>query len=94
VLVGERLLLRVADDGPGPPSAADATHGVGLSNTKARLESLYGDGHRFALRRADGGGCVVRIELPFHTHPATDLALPDPDETTPEASLSPAPVSP
>jgi hypothetical protein len=85
--VGERLLLRVVDDGPGPPGNADTDGGVGLSNTTARLERLYGDDHRFTLRRADGGGCVVRVELPFHTDSDPDLALPDPSETVPEAPL-------
>ena len=83
--VGERLLLRVVDDGPGPPAAP--TGGVGLDNTRARLKSLYGDNHRFTLQRADGGGCAVRVELPFRTTPDTELSLPAPDETVPEASL-------
>jgi LytS/YehU family sensor histidine kinase len=83
--VSDRLLLRVVDDGPGPPGDTDPENGVGLSNTKARLESLYGDAHRFTLRRADGGGCVVRVELPFHTE--ADISLPSPDETVPEAPL-------
>lgn len=76
--VGERLLVRVMDDGPGPARSASnraRTRGaVGLPNTKARLDSLYGDAHRFTLRRADGGGCIVRIELPFHTKAAADTA--------------------
>jgi signal transduction histidine kinase len=91
--VGERLLLRVADDGPGPPSDAELGGGVGLSNTKARLESLYGEAHRFTLQRADGGGCVVRVELPFHTDSDTAFSLPEPGETVPEASLPSSAVS-
>jgi sensor histidine kinase YesM len=91
--VSDRLLLRVVDDGPGPPSDPDPEEGVGLSNTKARLESLYGDAHRFSLNRADGGGCVVRVELPFHTDSGPDVSLPDPDETVPEAPLPSSPVS-
>jgi signal transduction histidine kinase len=91
--VGDRLLLRVADDGPGPPSDADTESGVGLSNTKARLQSLYGEEHRFTLQRADGGGCVVRVVLPFHTDTDTEISLPAPDETVPEAALPSSPVS-
>ena len=91
--VSDRLLLRVVDDGPGPPSDTDSESGVGLANTKARLKSLYGDAHRFTLKRADGGGCAVRVDLPFHTDSRTDLTLPDPDETVPEAPLPSSPVS-
>jgi hypothetical protein len=91
--VGDQLLLRVVDDGPGLPSDADTDGGVGLSNTKARLDSLYGEAHRFSLRRADGGGCVVRVVLPFHTDTDTEISLPAPDETVPEAALPSSPVS-
>ena len=44
---GDRLVLEVTDTGPGfvsrdPP---DAHNGVGLRNTRARLQHLYGDAH-------------------------------------------------
>jgi signal transduction histidine kinase len=91
--VDDRLLLRVGDDGPGPPAETNTESGVGLSNTKARLQSLYGERHRFSLQRADGGGCVVRVELPFHTDPSTELTLPEPSDTVPEAPLPSSPVS-
>lgn len=65
----DRLHLRVADDGPGPPDddALAQSSGVGLANVQSRLDALYGDDHRFRLDRADGGGCVVSIALPFRT---------------------------
>ncbi len=91
--VGDRLLLRVADDGPGLSNDTDTGSGVGLSNTKARLNSLYGEDHRFILQRADGGGCVVRVELPFHTDSDADFSLPKPEDTVPEAPLPSSPVS-
>ena len=84
---GERLLLRVTDDGPGPPPDADTRGGVGLANTRARLEALYGDDHRLSLGRVDGGGCEVRIELPFRSGPGAGRSLPAPDGTVPEAAL-------
>jgi hypothetical protein len=61
--------------------------GVGLANTRARLEALYGDDHRLSLGRVDGGGCEVRIELPFRSGAGAGRSLPAPDETVPEAAL-------
>ena len=60
---GGRLLLEVVDDGGG--AASMPGHGVGLANTRARLQCLYGDDHRFELAPAAGGGTRVRIELPL-----------------------------
>jgi two-component system LytT family sensor kinase len=56
------LHMSVRDDGPGiAPGARD---GVGLSNTRARLEQLYGARHSFAIGNAEGGGAVVSLVLP------------------------------
>ena len=41
--LGQQLRLRVVDDGQGPPDADEAREGVGLVNTRARLDALYGD---------------------------------------------------
>jgi signal transduction histidine kinase len=48
-LIGSRLLLHVADDGPGlsDPATFTAGRGVGLRNTRERLAVLYGDRSRF-----------------------------------------------
>jgi len=63
---GTMLELVVADDGPGARSgtALIEGRGVGLRNTRERLQVLYGDTHRFAAINAHPG---VRIEiaLPF-----------------------------
>ncbi|HHP7239943.1 sensor histidine kinase [Longibacter sp.] len=78
--VGERLLLRVADNGPGPPNETDREGtGIGLSNTKARLGALYGDDYDLHLQRADGGGCVVRIEMPFRRAADASPIVPESD---------------
>ncbi len=59
------LRLEVSDTGaPGGPGRAEG--GIGLSNTRARLERLYGAAQRFELRR-DARGAVATIELPYHT---------------------------
>src|SRR5688500_8906268 len=62
---GERLTLSVRDNGPGLDGDGRAG-GVGLSNTRARLQALYGDGASLALEPADGGGLVARVVIPYH----------------------------
>lgn len=64
--------LKVRDDGSGlKDSGAKFTNGIGLSNTRARLERLYGNAYSFALEDAEGGGLQVTISIPFHTAPRT-----------------------
>src|SRR5215813_7057016 len=67
-----QLRLQVSDDGPGLPAGWrwDAHAGVGLTNTKHRLEQLYPAAHQLTLSNADGGGVTVEIILPFHTNGA------------------------
>jgi hypothetical protein len=62
---GDRLLLTVRDNGPGPSTTAGS--GVGLANTRARLAQLYGDGAEVSLTAAAGGGGLAEIDLPFRT---------------------------
>lgn len=61
---GTRLVLSVRDNGPGID--ANAEGGVGLANTRARLEQLYGADGALALRNAEGGGTLAEIVLPYH----------------------------
>lgn len=70
--VDGRLQLQVQDNGPGLKSTGERSakstgNGVGLANTRARLEQFYGKDHHFELRNADGGGLVVTLEIPFQT---------------------------
>ena len=62
------LRIRVRDNGPGLAAITRTDdglkEGVGLSNTRARLEQLYGDAHRFDLENAPGGGLLVTMEIP------------------------------
>jgi two-component system, LytTR family, sensor kinase len=64
----EHLRLTVKDDGPGLPPDwnADEGFGVGLSNTRERLERLYGRQQRFEITNLDGGqGVQVALTLPL-----------------------------
>ena len=69
---GGTLTLVVSDDGVGEHPTVPRREGVGLTNTRARLASLYGEGHRIVTggREGEKGGFEVRIEIPFHTEPA------------------------
>ncbi|HEV2719450.1 MAG TPA: histidine kinase [Thermoanaerobaculia bacterium] len=62
---GNRLIVSVRDHGPGVGSAPA---GVGLGNTRARLEELYRGAASFALREAEGGGAIAEIVMPYRTH--------------------------
>ena len=53
--------MRVDSSGTGTPST-----GVGMANTRARLEALYGDDATLTLAPGpDGAGAEARLTLPF-----------------------------
>lgn len=64
---GEQLWLCVRDNGPGLSGDGRWQEGLGLRNTRARLEGLYGDAYRLELRQPPEGGVEVCIRLPYHT---------------------------
>jgi two-component system, LytTR family, sensor kinase len=72
---GDSLRLEVRDNGRGLPEGAEAGRskqgcgGVGLANTRARLQQLYGGAFRFELQNAPEGGVVVTLEIPLHGSP-------------------------
>jgi sensor histidine kinase YesM len=61
--------LEVHDNGAGMTQILSESQmkGIGLSNTRARLEQLYGASHRFELHNREGGGLIVTIEIPFRS---------------------------
>jgi sensor histidine kinase YesM len=61
------LEIKVADDGQGLKHEwrPEESTGIGLSNTKARLEQLYGAEHRFYIRNREGGGVEALLAFPF-----------------------------
>jgi signal transduction histidine kinase len=82
---GPALRLEVRDNGRGLPEGAAASArgakggGVGLANTRARLQQLYGAGHRFELSNSPAGGAVVVMEIPLQGSPAESPARPGPE---------------
>jgi sensor histidine kinase YesM len=77
-LAGNILELRVLDTGPGFSWEPSTRTGVGLVNTRARLEQLYGNDHTLELSNRPGGGAVVTVRMPLRlfNEDALDL-LPD-----------------
>ncbi len=65
--INGQLQLGVSDNGPGLQNDASEKirEGVGLQNTKARLEQLYGEKFSFELLEAAGGGLDIRIKIPY-----------------------------
>ena len=66
--IGNRLDIRVLDDGVGLPAGwtLENSGGVGLSVTRQRLAGLYPNGETsFAVSRRASGGTEVEISLPL-----------------------------
>ena len=67
------LRLEVRDTGPGFASAGSHRgEGIGLVNTRARLQQLYGSAQQIDCFDASGGGACVAIWIPFR--PASQAA--------------------
>lgn len=63
----DQLVLSVTDDGPGLPEGFDAatSKGVGLGNTRSKLNRLFPDAEAsLDVRNRDGGGVVATVTLP------------------------------
>lgn len=76
---GDTLRVDVSDNGAGTTTGQVIRPGVGLANTRARLEHLYGPAQHFRLIRRPAGGLRVSVSLPFRAAGA------------PPASATPAP---
>jgi two-component system LytT family sensor kinase len=66
---GESLRVRVRDNGPGLPPGWTIYQnmGIGLGNTRARLEQLYGKGaYSLAVTSGPGAGTCADVTIPYH----------------------------
>jgi two-component system, LytTR family, sensor kinase len=60
------IQLQVLDNGPGlEQENGEIREGVGLSNTRLRLQQIYGNAYRFDLVNAPEGGVLATVELPY-----------------------------
>ncbi|MEY2409696.1 MAG: two-component system, LytTR family, sensor kinase [Verrucomicrobiota bacterium] len=86
---GERLQLEVEDNGAGLRPGEPLVEGVGIANTRARLQQLYGTRHEFLLIQAPGGGLLVRILIPWKemNAPVSSRLEPASQKVIPSAGL-------
>ncbi len=63
----DRLSITVADNGGGLPNnwQLKTSSGIGLANTIARLQQLYGENYGFDIRNRDQGGVEVEVIMPL-----------------------------
>jgi signal transduction histidine kinase len=74
---GDSLYLAVTDDGRGNVVATrKERHGMGLSNTRLRLEQLYGTRQSMILEKLADHGTRISIELPWRQASAPATATP------------------
>jgi two-component sensor histidine kinase len=66
---GSSLLLAVLDDGIGarPDVIERRNWRVGLNNTEARLEQLYGAAQKLLIEPRPSGGTAVKLEIPYRS---------------------------
>ena len=74
------LILTILDSGVGLNDRA-ATNtgsrpGIGLANTRARLQNLYPGRHEFKIKNPAGGGCLAELTIPCHSEPVIPQPFP------------------
>lgn len=71
------LILQVEDNGPGIKNlSSEITKGIGIKNTRERLEQLYGE-KRFEFKNKSEGGLSVSLRIPIEIISLSDSIIPD-----------------
>jgi len=63
--VGNTLWLQVRDSGQGVAAPATKGYGIGIQNTRERLEYFYPNRHEFRAIAPASGGYEVTIQIPY-----------------------------
>ncbi len=91
--MGDRLVITIADTGPGlgcaPSETAPSGTGVGLANIRERLVQSYGADHRFELADNEPHGLIVLIDMPYQTDAQVPLAATSPLAAKPPLVANP-----
>ena len=62
---GSRLILQVIDNGDGQNNAVSNGFGIGMSNTKARLDAMFNGDYQINITDNEEKGTTVYISIPF-----------------------------
>lgn len=63
--VNDQLLIEIRDDGLGASTKLTNGAGIGLINSRTRLEHLYGEAQKFDVKTPAHGGWCVTMLIPF-----------------------------
>ena len=66
---GTVLRIRVSDDGI-PAALLDSAavkQGIGLNNTRMRIETMYGENGRMDILSNGSNGVMIEMSIPFNT---------------------------
>jgi anti-sigma regulatory factor (Ser/Thr protein kinase) len=68
------LIVQISDSGPGLGNGNNGQKscGVGLKNTRERLQQLYGDGQAFTLAPNEPSGLRITINIPYEVDEVDD----------------------
>lgn len=64
---GDKLLLSVRNDGPSLSDNGGNGAGIGIRNTRERLEKLYGEGQQFLIQNAVPSGVTATLSIPLQS---------------------------